>query len=94
MNEMSGEFLELIQLKQVHVSHKSCTIFENGLRLRVTWAIYEVGFNGFSRFEMVCSQMDTKICLSNRVHDPVLVVFDSSIAAYHFCLMINQWLEK
>ena len=27
MNEMSHEFLELTQLKQVYVSHKSCTIF-------------------------------------------------------------------
>ena len=51
MNEMSGEFMELIQLKQVCVSHKSYTIFENGTFERVTWPICEVGFQRFFQIQ-------------------------------------------
>ena len=51
MNEMSGKFLELIQLKQVYVSHKSCIIFENELLSRVNWPISEVGFQWFFQIQ-------------------------------------------
>ena len=43
--------MESIQPKQVRISHKSCTIFENGSWLRVTWPICEVDFQLFFQIQ-------------------------------------------